>query len=65
MLNHNVYLWDLPLVIIVVSLVYSATRFDQWGNIFRESVRWMVRLTAFLGIIGLVLFAVSYLGHKL
>jgi hypothetical protein len=59
MMNHNAYLFDLPFLIIVVSLVYSATRFDQWGNIFRESLRWMVRLTGFLGIIGVVLFVVS------
>lgn len=61
MMNHNVYFFDLPLLIVVVSLVYSATRFDQWGNIFRESLRWMLRLTAFLGIIGVVLFVVSKL----
>lgn len=61
MMNHNVYLFDLPFLIIVVSLVYSATRFDQWSSILRESVRWLARLTAFLGIIGVVLFLVSKL----
>jgi len=59
MMNHNVYLYDLPLLIVVVSLVYSATRFEDWGSICRESLRWMVRLTGFLGIIGVVLFLVS------
>ncbi len=61
MMNHNVYLIDLPFLILVVSLVYSATRFDDWGNILRESLRWLVRLTAFLVIIGVVLLLVSKL----
>jgi hypothetical protein len=60
-MNHNLYLLDLPLVIVIVSLVYSATRSDDWSAIWREAVRWMIRLTAFLGIIALVLFLVSKL----
>lgn len=58
-MNHNIYLVDLPLLIVIVSLVYSATRSDDWGMIWREALRWMFRLTAFLGIIGLVLLFVS------
>jgi hypothetical protein len=61
MMSHNIYLIDLPLLIVVVSLVYSATRSDDWPAIGREAIRWMVRLTAFLGIIGVVLFLVSRL----
>jgi hypothetical protein len=56
---HNTYLIDLPLLIIIISLVYSATRFDEWSLIWREALRWGERLTAFLGIIGVVLFFVS------
>jgi hypothetical protein len=59
--GHNIYLVDLPLLIVVVSLVYSATRYDQWGPILREALRWGVRLTAFLGAIGGVLFLVNKL----
>ena len=33
------YLWDLPLLILVVSLVYSATRYEEWGPILRETLR--------------------------
>ena len=56
---HNVYLIDLPLVLVLVSLVYSATRYDQWGAILRESVRWAVRLTLFLAVICLVLYGMA------
>ena len=38
--GHNIYLIDLPLLIVLISLVYSATRFDEWGAILREAVRW-------------------------
>jgi hypothetical protein len=51
--------WQLPILIVVISLVYSATRFDQWGAILREAVRWGLRMTAFLAAIGLVLYALA------
>lgn len=54
--QHNVYLWDLPLLILVVSLVYSATRYDDWKLILHETLRWIFRLVSFLGTIGLVLY---------
>ena len=28
--------WQLPILIVVISLVYSATRYDQWGAILPE-----------------------------
>ena len=55
----NVYLWHLPVLIVVISLVYSATRFDQWGSIFREAFRCGLRMTAFLFGIALVLYLVA------
>ena len=33
---YNVYLVHLPILIVVVSVVYSATRYDQWGAILKE-----------------------------
>jgi hypothetical protein len=51
--------WHLPILIIVVSIVYSATRYDVWPMIFREAFRWGVRMTLFLLGIGLALFALS------
>ncbi len=56
----NIY-WHLPILIVVVSLVYSATRYDQWGAILRESLRWGIRLAAFLVGIGVVLYLVTVL----
>jgi hypothetical protein len=53
------YYWHLPILIVVVSLVYSATRFDEWGPIAREAVRWGLRLTAFLFAIVVVLYVVA------
>ncbi len=53
--------WYLPVLIVVISLVYSATRYDTWGPILREAVRWGLRLLGFLGGIGLVLYLVTLL----
>ena len=56
---YNVYLWHLPVVIVVVSLVYSATRFDRWDLILREAMRWGTRMTLFLLGILLALYALA------
>ena len=56
---HNIYLIDLPLLIVLVSLVYSATRFDEPMPILREALRWGLRLALFLCAIGFALFLVS------
>ena len=42
------YFWHFPLLIVLVSLVYSATRYDDWASIGKEALRWGLRLTAFL-----------------
>ncbi len=55
----QIYYLDLPFLLILVSLVYSATRFDEWPLILREAVRWGLRLLAFLGAIGVALYLVS------
>ena len=49
----------LPVLIVVVSLVYSATRHDGRDKILREALHWGVRMTTFLPTIGLILFALS------
>ena len=58
---HLPYYWHLPVLIVVISLVYSATRFDTWGSIFREAIRWGVRLTGFLVAIITVLYVIGNL----
>jgi hypothetical protein len=51
--------WHLPLLLVVVSLVYSATRYDRWNMIVYEAARWGFRMLLFLGCIGLVLYILS------
>ena len=51
--------WHLPVMLIVVSLVYSATRFDPLDLIVREALRWGFRMASFLAMIGVVLYCVS------
>jgi hypothetical protein len=51
--------WQLPILIIVISLVYSATRYDDWGAICREAVRWGRNMVIFLGAIALALYALA------
>jgi hypothetical protein len=51
--------WHLPVLIVVISLVYSATRYDEWGDILREAFRWGLRLAVFLLFIAVVLFVLS------
>jgi hypothetical protein len=51
--------WQLPVVLVLISLVYSATRFDRWSSIFIEAFRWGIRMAGFLCGIGLVLYILS------
>ena len=44
--------WDLPVLLIAVSLVYSATRHDRWDRIVKEAANWIVRMVGFLGGLG-------------
>ena len=59
-MNAQIYL-HLPVLIVVVSLVYSATRYDSWDKILREAFHWGLRMSTFLIAIGVVLFALSTL----
>ena len=51
--------WDLPVLLIVVSLVYAATRHDRWDKIVSEALGWGVRIAIFLFGIGLTLYLLS------
>ncbi len=57
-LGFNLF-WHLPILVVVISLVYSATRYDSWGAIFLEAFRWGLRMTAFLGGIWLALYLLN------
>jgi hypothetical protein len=56
---HNIYFVDLPVLIVLISLVYSATRSDQWLPILREAFRWGLRLVAFLAAICIALYILA------
>ena len=49
----------LPLMLIVISLVYSATRHEDWDEILGEAFRWGIRMFGFLLCVAAVLFAAS------
>jgi len=53
--------WHLPFLVLAISLVYSATRFDQWDAIFQETFRWGLRMFGFMLAIGVVLYVVALL----
>jgi hypothetical protein len=46
-------------LLVVVSLVYAATRHDRWDKIVHEAVGWGVRILIFLVAIGVVLYLLS------
>jgi hypothetical protein len=57
--SANIY-WHLPVLIVVVSLVYSATRFERWPNILREALRWGTRMLGFLCGVALLEYVLTF-----
>lgn len=55
----NIY-WHLPIMIVLISLVYSATRYDSWKSIFIAAFRWGLQMLIFLVAIALALTALAY-----
>jgi hypothetical protein len=53
------FYWHLPILLVVVSLVYSATRFERWSSILIESVRWGARMAGFLAGIAVILYVLQ------
>jgi hypothetical protein len=51
--------WHLPILIVVISLVYSATRYDRWDLILHEAWRWGRNMAAFLLGIAFVIYLVA------
>ena len=51
--------WHLPILVVLVSLVYSATRYEDWGDIIHEALRWGLRMLGFLCAIAVVLYFLS------
>jgi hypothetical protein len=61
---ESVY-WHFPVLIVTVSLVYSATRFERWDQILKEALFWGLRMTGFLVAIGVALYLVTVLDPRL
>ena len=47
-------------MLLVISLVYSATRHEQWDEILIEAFRWGIRMFGFMLLVAVVLFAVEF-----
>ncbi len=60
LLAESIY-WHFPILLITVSLVYSATRYEEWPEIFREAVTWGGRMAFFLVSIGVALWVIPLL----
>ena len=56
--DWNLY-WHLPILIVLNSLVYSATRYERGDYIFIEAFRWGLRMTIFLAVVAVVLVVVA------
>jgi NADH:ubiquinone oxidoreductase subunit 2 (subunit N) len=56
----SIYL-QLPFLLLGISLVYSATRYDELDEICLETIRWGSRMFGFMLAIAVVLFIVSLL----
>jgi hypothetical protein len=54
----NMYV-QLPILIVLISLVYAATRYDDWSSILNEAARWGGRMVLFLVSIGAVLYVLA------
>jgi len=53
----------LPLLVLI-SLVYSATRYDDWPDIFSEAFRWGSRMLTFMGGVFVVMYALAWLASS-
>lgn len=53
--------WHLPFLVLAISLVYSAMRYDQWDAILNETFRWGLRMFGFMVAIAVVLYVFAML----
>jgi hypothetical protein len=53
--------FHLLFLIPIISLVYSATRFEEWPTILHEAWRWGIRMTGFLLFIAIAIVVLAKL----
>jgi hypothetical protein len=58
LLAASIY-WHLPILVVLVSLVYSATRFDEWDRIAHYAIRSSIYIVVFMGTVFFILFSLS------
>lgn len=51
--------WFLPPLVVAISLVYSATRFESWSYIWPNALRWAVYILSFLICTNIFLYLLS------
>jgi hypothetical protein len=56
----SIYL-HLLILIPLISLVYSATRYDEWPVILHEAWRWGIRMAGFLLMIAAAILVLAHL----
>jgi hypothetical protein len=62
--NASIY-WHLPILLILVSLVYSAVRSDHWPTILRSTLRWaLYMLLMFMAPVFLILWFFSEIAPR-
>jgi hypothetical protein len=52
---------QLPVLLVIISMVYSATRYDDWTDIVVEAFRWGSRMLVFMLGIAVVMYALAWL----
>ncbi len=58
------FLLHFPFILIVIGLVYSATRHDELKRILIETVMWSLRMGSFLVGLAVLLFVLSTWPHR-
>ena len=51
--------YHLPVMLVIISLVYSGTRYETWSAILLEAARWGVHMIGFLLGIGIILYTLG------
>jgi uncharacterized membrane protein YfcA len=59
MSGHTIY-WHLPPLVLAVSLVYAATRHEDWNRILWRTLYWVRYILGFLGSAFIALLLLDY-----
>jgi hypothetical protein len=51
--------WHFPVFVVLVNLVYSGTRYDDWGQLLSHAFKGMIYIVMFLGFVFVLMFMLS------